>query len=307
MLLITESDVRRLLPMSECIRLMREAFSRMASGEAVNQPRRRLSLASGSALHYMAASDGKYFGAKIYSTHPVHGAHFLFLLYRAADAELLALFEANYLGQIRTGAASGLATDLMASRDASTAAIIGSGFQARTQVAAIRAVRNLKTVRVWSRSRESREAFAAECGAEAADTAEQAVRGAEIVVTATNAKEPVIESAWISAGTHINAMGSNQAKRREIPADLIERADWLVVDSVEQARKESGDLLAASEEVWHRVTELRDVVCGQVRIRTNDADITIFKSNGIAVEDVISAGYVYERALTEGAGRPLYS
>ncbi len=150
----TERDVRELLPMSEAVRLMRVAFEKLNAGDALNQPRRRLTLPTRSTLHYMAASDGKYFGAKIYSTNPAHGAHFLFLLYAAEDARPLAHFEANHLGQIRTGAVSGLATQLMARPDAATLGIIGSGFQARSQLAAMTAARPIREVKVWSRDAE---------------------------------------------------------------------------------------------------------------------------------------------------------
>jgi len=135
------------------------------------------------------------------------------------------------------------------------------------------------------------------------DMAEAAVRGAGIVVTATNAKDPVLESDWIEPGTHINAMGSNQAKRRELPAELVRRADWIAVDSIEQARMESGDLLLALDENgWKdpKLVELKDVAAGGLKRRP--VDITIFKSNGLAVEDVICAGYVYEVALKQGRG-----
>src|SRR5437764_8185960 len=191
MLYLTESDVLRFLTMADCIGLMRTAFERLASAEGINQPRRRLALPTKSTLHYMAGSDGRYFGAKVYSTHPRHKPHFLFLLYRAEDAELLAIVEANHLGQIRTGAASGYATQLLARSESQTLAVIGSGFQARTQVAAIRAAMpRVDRIRAWSRSAEKREAFARECRVEAPATAEEAVRGADIVVTATNAGEP---------------------------------------------------------------------------------------------------------------------
>jgi len=309
MLYFTESDVRELLPMREAIHHMQTAFERLATGEAINQPRRRLVLPTGSVLHYMAASDGPYFGAKIYSAHARHGAHFLFLLYRSEDAEPLALMEANYLGQIRTGAVSGMATRNMARPDADTLGIIGSGFQARSQLSAMLAERSFRRIRVWSREAGKRATFASECSAafdvrvEAVDTAEEAVRGAGIMVTATNAKDPVLESDWIEPGTHINAMGSNQAKRREIPAELVRRADWIAVDSIEQARMESGDLLLAlDEDGWKdpKVVELKDVVAGGRK--RQPADITIFKSNGLAVEDVICAGYVYEIALQRGRG-----
>jgi ornithine cyclodeaminase/alanine dehydrogenase-like protein (mu-crystallin family) len=308
MLYLTEQNVRDLLPMRVCIDLMQTAFQRLASGEAINQPRRRLILPTGSVLHYMAAGDGQYYGAKIYATNPRHGAHFLFLLYRAADAEPLAMLEANNLGQIRTGAASGLATKFMAPENAATLAIIGSGFQARTQLEATRTVRQFSDVRVWSRDPAKRAAFAAETNTRAVETAEQAVRGAQIVITATNAKEPVIASEWIDPGAHINVMGSNQASRREVPAELVHRADWIAVDSIEQARMEAGDLvMALNEQDWNspRIVELKDVVAARAHVRTAPGQITLFKSIGLAVEDVIAAGFVYEQALAAGIGGPV--
>src|SRR5271155_2442126 len=207
MIFVTEDQVRQLLPMRECVWLMREVFKELRSGGALNQPRRRLFLPTGSTLHSLAGAWGKYFGTKIYSANPKFGAHFFFLLFDAETARPLAQFEANYLGQIRTGAASGYATDVLAAPDASTLAIIGSGFQALTQFEAIRAVRPIKEVRVWSRNEAKREAFARSIGATTTATAEEAVRGAAIVATATSAKDPVLDSAWIAAGTHINAMG----------------------------------------------------------------------------------------------------
>jgi ornithine cyclodeaminase/alanine dehydrogenase-like protein (mu-crystallin family) len=311
MLYFTESEVRDMLPMGKAIELIQAAFERLATGEAINQPRRRLILPTGSVLHYMAASDGRYFGAKIYSAHARHGAHFLFLLYRAEDAQPLALMEANYLGQIRTGAVSGLATRYMARPDADTLGIIGSGFQARSQLAAMLAVRGFQQVKVWSRDPDKRNAFAVECSAAfptkvtAVNTAEDAVRTSAVVVTATNSKDPVLSSEWVAPGTHVNAMGSNQARRREIPADLIHRADWIVVDSIEQARIESGDLLLAFDENgWSdpKIVELKDIVVSKPARERRPADITIFKSNGLAVEDVICAGYVYERGVQERQG-----
>src|SRR4051794_22222341 len=289
MLYLTESDVLNLLPMSDCLPLMRTAFERLETGEAINQPRRRLTLPTKSTLHYMAGSDGRYFGAKVYSTNPGHPPHFRVLLYRAEDAELLAIIEANHLGQIRTGAASGYATALLARADSRTLAVVGSGFQARTQVEAIRtAMPGVDRVRVWSRSQEKREAFAREVDGEAADSAEAAVRGADIVVTATASAEPVVDAAWIDSGTHVNAIGSNQARRRELPTELVRRADLVVADSVEQSRMESGDLLLADVD-WEKVVELKDIASGRSG-RTSPEAITIFKSNGLAVEDVIAAG-----------------
>ena len=311
MLYLTESDVLRFLPMSDCIGLMRTAFERLASGESINQPRRRLHLPTKSTLHYMAATDGRYFGAKIYSTNPRFGAHFLFLLYRAEDAAPLALIEANHLGQIRTGAASALATQFLARPESRRLAIIGSGFQACTQLEAMLATMPFERVLVWSRSEEKRVAFARQCGVkfnadvQAAASAQEAVRHADVIVTATNAAEPVLEDPWVASGTHINAMGSNQARRREVPSELVRRAALIVADSVEQSRMESGDLLRAlSETDWGRVVELQDVVAGRTA-RSGPDKITLFKSNGLAVEDVIAAGHVYDRALAAGAGTNL--
>src|ERR1700730_4225134 len=170
MLHLTESDVRDLLPLTEAIRMMRLAFEALGASRAQNQPRRRLILSTGSVLHSMAGAFGNYFGTKIYSTNPRFGAHFLFSLYDARTGTPLAWMEANHLGQIRTGAASGYATDLLAHPDAETVGIIGSGFQARTQLEAIRAVRPIKTVRVWSRSEEKRRRFAEECSATRVDS-----------------------------------------------------------------------------------------------------------------------------------------
>ena len=290
MFYFTESDIQELLPISEAIRLMRMAFEALKIGRAQNQPRRRLILESGSVLHSMAGAVGNYFGTKFYSTNPRYGAHFYFFLYDSKTAQPLAMMEANYLGQIRTGAASGYATDLLANPKAETLAIIGSGFQARTQLDAIRAVRPIQTVRVWSRSEEKRLKFAEERSVTAASSAEDAVRGADIVVTATNAKDPVLESSWISDGTLVNAMGSNVANRRELPADLVKRAALAAVDSLEQAKIEAGDLILADS--WANVVELQNI-----EPHHDPNHVTIFKSIGLGVEDVAAGAYIYERAL----------
>ncbi len=309
MLLISEREVRDLLSMRECISQMRAAFMSLGRNEAINQPRRRLILPTGSVLHQMAASYGRYFGTKIYSANVRHGAHFLFLLYDAATAAPLSIMEANALGQIRTGAASGLATDLLAPPDASTFAIIGSGYQARSQAEAVCAVRPVREIRVWSRTGEHRRKFAEEAsrslGIEvvSVDSAQQAVEGAQILTTATWSKEPVVEAAWVSPGCHVNAVGANMANRRELPANLVTRANPIVVDAIDQARIESGDLLMAlSDEDWKsKVVSLAQAV-SPGWTRPAPGDITLFKSNGLAVEDVAAAALVYEKAKAERLG-----
>ena len=308
MIYISEQQVLDALTMPKAIELVDQAFRQLAAGTAINHPRRRLILPSGSILHYMAGGNPDYFGIKVYSSNPKTGAHFQFLLYRTSDGMPLATIEANHLGQIRTGAASGVATRYLARQDAGVLGIIGSGFQAETQIAALSNVRNFHEIRIWSRNPARRKEFAQKCAEKfglniiPAETGRQAVEGAHVVVTATNSKDPVLESAWISPGTHINAMGSNQATRREIPADLVHRADLIVVDSVEQARMEAGDLLLAFEEKdWTelRVVELKDLAGRPARTASQ---ITLFKSIGRAIEDVIAAGYVYQRALEANRG-----
>jgi alanine dehydrogenase len=311
-LFLTEADVCKLLPMSDAIRMVRAAFLDLATGDALNHPRRRLVLPARSVLHYMPGASGEYFGMKVYATNPEHPAHFLFLLYRASDAAPLALFEANHLGQIRTGAASGVATALLARPDASVLCVIGSGFQARAQVEAVACVRALKEVRVWSRNAERRQQFAAECASgfqlnvRAVETAREAVEGADIIVTATTSREPVLEHDWVTPGAHINAIGSNQAKRRELPAELVQRANLIVVDSWEQAKMESGDLVMAFPQGrWseYPVVEMSTLVQeGAVEgfpglrcVRGGQA-VTVFKSNGLAVQDVACAAWIYEQA-----------
>jgi ornithine cyclodeaminase/alanine dehydrogenase-like protein (mu-crystallin family) len=300
MLYLTESEVQKLLPMGACIEMMRRAFQELAAGTAINQPRRRLILPTGSVLHQMAGSFGKYFATKIYSSNRKHGGlHQVFVhLYDAETGRPLALLEANVLSEVRTGAATGYATDVLAAPDASVLAIIGSGLQARTQVEAVRAVRSLKEVRVWSPSPEHASRFAADMRCKLAESAEAAVRGTSIVVTATAAKNPVIEADWVAPGTLVNAVGSNMANRRELPAELVRAAGRVVVDNLEQARIEAGDLIVPDS--WDNVVELKDVQPGY-----DPASITVFESQGIAVEDAAAAAYVYEQAVEKRVGRPL--
>jgi len=283
--------------MTACIEMMRGAFEEMRAGRTRNQPRRRLVLETGSVLHQMAGSWGKYFVTKIYSSNRKYGVlQMINLLYDAETGKPLAYLEANNLGMIRTGAASGYATDLLAAPDASIVGLIGSGWQARGQVEAMRAVRPIKEIRVWSRKAENAQAFAKEFGCVAAESAEAAVRNAPIVITATSSKDPVIEAAWIRPGTMINAMGSNVANRREIPEDVM-RAARVVVDDMEQAKIEAGDIILADS--WANVVELKDVDRGH-----DPARVTIFESLGIAVEDAAAAGYVYEQAVAKKIGLP---
>jgi alanine dehydrogenase len=290
MIHIDEAAVRAHLPMAKAIDLLEEAFQAWGAGKAFNQPRRRMVVPTGAVLHALAGYNEKYFGTKVYATHLKHGAWFHFLLYDAATARPLALLEANWLGQIRTGAASGLATRRWARPGPAVVAVLGSGFQARGQLDAVRAVREVSRVFVWSRKRENAEKFAAEMGAEVAESADAAVGEASIVVTATSAKDPLFSAASVQPGTHVNAAGSNAPGRRELPGELLERASAIIVDSTEQARMEAGDLLLGlDDEGWGRVEELREG-----RARASAEEITVFKSVGLGLEDLAVAAWVYE-------------
>jgi ornithine cyclodeaminase/alanine dehydrogenase-like protein (mu-crystallin family) len=306
MIWITEEQVLANLPMGEAVGLVRQGLAALGRGEAQNLPRRRLFLPGGAVLHQMAGAWGAYFGTKVYSTHPRHGAHFHFLLYDAATGLPLALFDANHLGQIRTGATTGVAVDLLAPPGAATLGLIGSGFQAWTQLEAVAAVRRLGEVRVWSRSAERCAAFAGRAAqalglnAVAVSSAEAAARGADIVVTATSAKDPVIEAAWVAADALVCAVGSNNPARRELPAALLERAVLVAADSLEQCAIEAGDLLLARpREDWSGwpLRELPVLLAGTF---TPPAGVKIFKSTGLAVEDVVVAAAVYEKLRPAG-------
>lgn len=273
---------------------MRLTFEAVKAGRTINQPRRRLILPTGSVLHQMAGAWEKYFATKIYSSNIRHGGlhEMVVLLYDAETGKPLAQFEALNLSLIRTGAASGYAAEILSDPKADVVGLIGSGLQAKAQVDAMRAVRPIREARVWSRNREKRERFAQEMNCVAVETAEAAVRGAPIVVTATTSKDPVIESSWIQPGTFIAAMGSNVANRRELPTDLVKNAGLIVVDDLEQARIEAGDLLLAYEgtEGWSNVQELQNVAPNY-----DPSRVTVFESLGIAIEDAAAAACVYER------------
>jgi ornithine cyclodeaminase/alanine dehydrogenase-like protein (mu-crystallin family) len=314
-LYLTESDVERLLTMQMALDAVEAAFHRQAVGQVRNNPRQRLPVPAGAMLHYMAASDAGlgYFGMKIYSSSR-SGVQFMVPLYQADTGALVSLLEADHLGCVRTGAASGVATKHIARPDASRVGIIGSGHQASAQLLAVSVVRKLSGACVYSPTREHREAFAGSMEAQLplavrpVETAEEAVRESDIVITITSSREPVVRGAWLAPGTHINAAGVNSSRRRELDEEAVSRCDRVVVDSLEQSKQEAGDLIAAfhqRSERWEQVRTLAEVVGGEYPGRESPDEITLFKSNGVALEDVSVAALVYERALAEGVGRRL--
>ena len=306
-LYLTEDDVGALVDVNDAIAALDAAFARWGQEGTVNLPRQRLPLPRRS-LNLMAASypaEG-VFGHKAYFS-----GCFYFTLYSIAERRLLALIEANTLGALRTGAASGVATRWMARDDARTAALIGPGKQGATQLQAICAVRKIERARVFSRTAATREAFAREMSAslciavEPASDAESCVRGADIVITATGSATPVVLGDWLSPGCHVNVVGANAESRREVDDAAVRRAASVVVDDRAQARIEAAELIGlarAGSLDWNDVAELGDVVRGTVKARRSANDITLFKSLGIALEDVAFGNLIYRRALERGRG-----
>jgi len=222
--------------------------------------------------------------------------------------------EADALGQIRTGAATGVATKYLANADARIAGIIGTGYQARTQLEAVAAVRRLDRVRAFGRDPERRAQFCREMSArigievEPVESGEKAVRGADIVVAATSAMKIVLEGLWLSPGVHVNAIGANWAQKRELDDAAVMCADVIVADSIEQAKMEAGDLIlsfANDAARWEAVSELGGIVAGRTPGRTGANQITLFKSNGIATWDLAVAVRVYELAAARGVGQSI--
>jgi ornithine cyclodeaminase/alanine dehydrogenase-like protein (mu-crystallin family) len=312
-LLLTEWDVKAILKMPLALEAVETSFQRLAEGQAVLQYRQRLHVPGKGVLNHMAAADlvTGYMGLKIYSVSR-DGARFVVTLFSAGSGDLVALIEADYLGQMRTGAASGLATRLMAREDARVAAIIGTGLQSRTQLEAIAAVRKLDGIRAFGRDPGRRAAFASEMSlllgipVTPASSVEEAIRGADIVTTCTTSKDPVLQGSWLEPGMHINAVGVNQPQKRELDTEAVLRCDVLVADSREQSKIESGDLIhafAGDPSRWESVREVAEIVARKIPGRTSPDQITLFKSNGVATEDIVVAGRIYEIARERGLWR----
>ena len=306
---IKESDVSKTLTMPDAIAAVENAFRLLGEGRAVNRPRQRVR-ADKLMLHVMPAGSAAlgYVGLKAYTTGP-GGARFYFMLFDAGSGELLALMEADALGQIRTGAASGVATRYMARDNASRVGIYGTGWQARSQLEAVVCVRPIESIVAYGRHVERRDRFCREMSkslgirVEPTDVPEAVTRDADIVITATSSKEPVLLGAWLEPGQHVNAIGSNGLRRCEIDEEAVTRAGFIATDSVEQAKVECGDLAAVIETgklTWEGVHELADVVSGKLAARGSDEEITLFESQGLAIEDVAVAKHVYESGAGKG-------
>ncbi len=312
-LFLTEQDVVDLLTMDEALAAVEEAFRLQGLGRADNRPRQRPRLERTLLQVMPAAVPGMGFGLKAYTV-ASGGVRFVVLLWDEETGDLQAVIEAAHLGQVRTGAATGVATRALARPGAATVGIFGTGTQAPTQLEAVCAVRPVEHVWVYSPTSQHRRGFAAQMTerlgvpVRAVDAPRDVVVDADVVITITKASQPLFDGDWLSPGVHVNAAGSNRASAREIDARTVERADVVAIDDKAQGRIEAGDLLAAEREGvlnWDDVLELGQVVAGGTAGRRDDESITLFESLGVAIEDVAVARRVYRRALASGVGRPL--
>jgi ornithine cyclodeaminase/alanine dehydrogenase-like protein (mu-crystallin family) len=312
---INEAEVRATLTMAAAIEAVEAISRKQATGEVNVHPRRRFELPGGGFFHYMAAADyaAGYIAMKQY-TYSRGKIRFLVPLYSMPTGDLLAMIEADYMGQLRTGAATGVATKYLARQDSRVAAIIGTGGQARTQLEAIASVRKLAAVRAYGRDAARREKYAKEMSERlglnvtAVASAAEAVRGADIVCTATTTSQPIVHGADLAHGVHLNAIGANHSNKRELDEEAVASADVIVVDSIEQSRQEAGDLILAfkgDEACWTGVKRLSEVVSGKATGRSSASEVTLFKSNGIASWDLAVASKVYALAKERGLGREL--
>jgi len=317
-LIVPHADVERLLPMPQCVDVMAEALLATTQGDALLPLRQVLRLHSGrDAFAVMPAVLGSAIGAKVITVFPgnqstPYESHIGVILYfDDTHGRLLAIIDASSVTAIRTAAVSGLATRLLANPDASRVAILGAGVQGMTHLDAMCAVRDVRRVSVWSRSEARRAEFVEWArkarGIEVAPcvTARDAVHDADVICTVTSSREPVLEGRWVKEGAHINAVGASIASARELDTAAVAQS-LLFVDRRESAMNEAGDFLIPREEGAidndHIRGEIGELLAGRATGRTDASQRTLFKSLGLAVEDVASARFIYERALASGTG-----
>ncbi len=311
-LILSEDDVRQVLTMDLALPAVEAAFRKLALDEAENVPRQRCQTDT-VMLHVLPAA-AKTLGAlgfKAYTTGRFP-AQFKVYLFHAKTGGLTAILEADYLGQVRTGAATGAATKKLARAAAAAVGLIGTGRQARTQLAAVCKVRAIAGVKVFGRDEARRSAFAAEmsdaCGVEVEPvaSAREAVEGRDIVITATSSREPVLRGEWLAPGTHVNLIGSNFLASAEADVEVFRRAKLVTIDSKDQGRAEAGDFVAPLREsvlAWPDVREFAHVLVNRYPGRQSPEEITVFKSLGLGVQDIAVGVKVVELARARGLGR----
>src|ERR671924_1791951 len=304
-LYLAEKEVAELLSPADAIEAVERCYLRSAAGEVENGPRYRQQGEAG-VLAVMSAVDRELglAGVKTYVA-TAQGTHFVAVLFDTASSEVVALIEADKLGQLRTGAASGVAAKYLARDGAETLGILGCGWQAESQVQCIReAVPSIERIVAFCRTEERLEEFCKRLGAEAGETHRDA-GGHDIVVTATSSPDPVLRGEWLSPGALVCAIGANDRRSRELDNVVLERAAFVCCDSTDQAKLESGDLLEPIEQGildWLEVHELQEVVAGEVQGRQSPDDIALFKSNGLAAWDVAIGALALQRARAQGVG-----
>ena len=311
-LLLTDSDVNQVMTMQDCVGVMEDMLDQAQRGMVWFQPRTHIRTPVG--YHHImpgAVLDSGVVGVKIYTARFPAGSRFLTVLHDSETGDLLALLQGGRCSQLRTGALSGVASKYMARQDAATVGIIGSGVQAKTQLEGTCAVRNIRSIRTFDIVHEKSKQFSVEMSellnveVTPAESAEACVKGADIVITMTTSPKPVLLGEWLEPGMHLSIMGSNHWTRREVDNEVISRADSIVVDNIEEAKRYSGDLLFTIDQGlvrWEQVHELVSVVAGQVPGRPSEDSITLFKSHGIGISDVAAAAYVYRKAKEKGLG-----
>lgn len=322
MLVLTHSDVERLLLMPACIALMRDTLAARAQGKAIQPPRTAIRTDGTATMLAMPAwvADPAALGVKVVSVFPGNSARGLdthqgaVLALDPGTGQVLAILEAGAVTAIRTAAVSAVATDLLATPDAGDLALLGAGAEARTHLAAMAAVRTLRRVRVWSRSTERARAFARSADVpgipsiEVMPSAEAAVRDASIICTLTASSTPVLAGAWLAPGAHLNAVGAHTPDTRELDTDAVTGAR-IVVDARESALAEAGDLLIPITEGRLRPAdihaELGEVITGARTGRASSTEITLFKSLGLGIEDVAAARHVVAEARRLGLGQEI--
>jgi alanine dehydrogenase len=313
-LLLTEEDVRQVLTMEMALEAVEDGLRKMALDEAMNVPRARTQ--TDHAMQHVMSASAKSLGVMGYKAYTTSrkGAYFHVAIFDGKTGALQSLMQADYLGQMRTGAASGVATQYMARMDASEVGLFGAGKQARTQLIAVCKVRKIRRVQLYSLNEERRRLFAEEMSSvcdteiEPVPRPEMAAEDKDIIITATTSREPVLNGHWIAEGTHINAIGSNFLGKAEIDAVTVRRCESIVVDSKDQARIEAGDFVQPLEDGsihWADIHELGQVIVGRYTGRAHPQDVTLFKSLGIAIEDIAVAARVYAKAQAAGIGRKI--
>jgi len=305
-LYLTEANIKSLLTTADALDAVEGCFRRLAAGAVENRPRERLRLEDGS-FAVMGAVDRKLelAGVKTYAWLP-GGTPFVVVLFDTRRAELAGVIEADKLGQLRTGAASGVAAKYLARAGATSLGVLGCGWQARSQVACIReALPGIERVVAYCRTPERLAEFCKETGAEAGESHRDPA-GCDVVVTVTTSRDPVLRGEWLRDGTLVCAVGANYPSARELDNVVLERAAFVCCDSREQARIESGDLIEPVEAGvldWLEVHELQEVVAGELEGRQSDDDIIVFKSNGIAAWDVAIGAVALDKARKKKVGR----